>query len=140
MGARLAYLDTLKVLLVLGVIAMHSAITYGLDGSWYLESYDEMSGAVVDLVTAVLGVGWLFGLAFALQPIPAPAEVKFLALLVAGVAGSFSVTAVVQSVAPFRHTRPTLRPASSRRSARPRGIRMRDTEARREASRPIRSP
>jgi peptidoglycan/LPS O-acetylase OafA/YrhL len=59
MGARLAYLDTLKVLLVLGVIAMHSAITYGLDGSWYLESYDEMSGAVVDLVTAVLGVGWL---------------------------------------------------------------------------------
>ena len=409
MGARLAYLDTLKVLLVVGVIAMHTAITYGLDGSWYLESYDEMSGAVVDLVTAVLGVGWLFGLglffliagrlstpslerkgprlfarerlirlgiplvaytllvspfleyvayrenehgtealwpfvheqvwhfapgptwfleallvfslalalwralhghavppvwrrlrgievagvalliaiaafaahlafpvgseqfhlqlamfpqyvilfslgaaagrrgwletltpqlqrrcglagviaalalpavllaggffdggaaaedrfeggwhwqaaagalvegvlatcvslwavghfrahqeryfrplirrmappaygafiihppvlvglAFALQPIPVPAELKFLALLVAGVAGSFSVTAVVQSVAPFRHTRPTLRPASSRRSARPREIRMRDTEARREASRPIRSP
>jgi peptidoglycan/LPS O-acetylase OafA/YrhL len=82
----------------------------------------------------------LVGLAFALQPIPAPAELKFLALLVAGVAGSFSVTAVVQSVAPFRHTRPTLRPASSRRSARPREIRMRDTEARREASRPIRSP
>ena len=62
MSARLAYLDTLKVLLVVGVIAMHTAITYGLDGSWYLESYDEMSGAVVDLVTAVLGVGWLFGL------------------------------------------------------------------------------
>jgi len=62
MGARLAYLDTLKVLLVVGVIAMHTAISYGLDGSWYLESYDEMSGAVVDLVTAVLGAGWLFGL------------------------------------------------------------------------------
>jgi glucan biosynthesis protein C len=62
MSARLAYLDTLKVLLVVGVIAMHTAITYGLDGSWYLESYDEMSGAVVDLVTAVLGLGWLFGL------------------------------------------------------------------------------
>jgi hypothetical protein len=30
MGARLAYLDTLKVLLVVGVIAMHTAITYGL--------------------------------------------------------------------------------------------------------------
>jgi glucan biosynthesis protein C len=62
MSARLAYLDTLKVLLVVGVIAMHTAITYGLDGSWYLESYDEMSGVVVDGVTALLGVGWLFGL------------------------------------------------------------------------------
>jgi glucans biosynthesis protein C len=62
MGARLAYLDTLKVLLVVGVIAMHTAITYGLDGSWYLESYDEMSGGVVDGITALLGVGWLFGL------------------------------------------------------------------------------
>lgn len=62
MGARLAYLDTLKVLLVVGVLAMHTAITYGLDGSWYLESYDEMSGGVVDVVTALLGVGWLFGL------------------------------------------------------------------------------
>lgn len=62
MSARLAYLDTLKVLLVVGVIAMHTAITYGLDGSWYLESYDEMSPGVVDVVTASLGVGWLFGL------------------------------------------------------------------------------
>jgi glucan biosynthesis protein C len=62
MSSRLAYLDAIKVVLVVGVIAMHSAITYGLDGSWYLESYDEMSGAVVGLVTAVLGVGWLFGL------------------------------------------------------------------------------
>ena len=62
MSARLAYLDTLKVLLVVGVIAMHTAITYGLDGSWYLESYDEMSGGVVAGVTALLGVGWLFGL------------------------------------------------------------------------------
>ena len=62
MSSRLAYLDALKVVLVVGVIAMHTAITYGLDGSWYLESYDEMSGAVVALVTSVLGVGWLFGL------------------------------------------------------------------------------
>jgi hypothetical protein len=62
MRFRLAYLDTVKVLLVIGVIAMHTAITYGLDGSWYLESFDEMSGAVVDLVTGVLGIGWLFGL------------------------------------------------------------------------------
>src|SRR5829696_803565 len=62
MSARLAYLDTLKVLLVVGVIAVHSAITYGLDGSWYLESYDEMSAGVVDAVTALLGVGCIFRL------------------------------------------------------------------------------
>jgi glucan biosynthesis protein C len=62
MRSRLAYLDTIKVLLVVGVIAMHTAITYGLDGSWYLESYDQMSAGLVDLVTAILGVGWLFGL------------------------------------------------------------------------------
>jgi glucan biosynthesis protein C len=59
---RLAYLDNLKILLVVGVIAMHAAITYGFDGSWYLESYDEMSGAVVDGLTILLGTGWLFGL------------------------------------------------------------------------------
>jgi hypothetical protein len=62
MSPRLAHLDTVKVLLVVGVIAMHTAITYGLDGSWYLESYDQMSAGLVDLVTAVLGIGWLFGL------------------------------------------------------------------------------
>ena len=57
---RLAYLDNLKTLLVVGVIALHAAITF--DGSWYLESYDEMSSAVVDVLTIVLGTGWLFGL------------------------------------------------------------------------------
>jgi Acyltransferase family len=62
MKQRLDYLDNLKILLVLGVIAVHTAITYGLDGSWYLESYDQMTSAVVDLVTVVLGIGWLFGL------------------------------------------------------------------------------
>jgi glucan biosynthesis protein C len=62
MRSRLAYLDAIKVLLVVGVIAMHSAITYGLDGSWYLESYEEMPGGVVDAITILLGTGWLFGL------------------------------------------------------------------------------
>jgi acyltransferase-like protein len=62
MQRRLAYLDTLKILLVVGVIALHTAITYGFDGSWYLESYDEMTGALVDVLTVVLGTGWLFGL------------------------------------------------------------------------------
>jgi surface polysaccharide O-acyltransferase-like enzyme len=38
MNRRLAYLDNLKVLLVVGVIAVHSAVTYGFDGTWYLES------------------------------------------------------------------------------------------------------
>src|SRR5215211_1142169 len=62
MKQRLAYLDNLKVLLVAGVIAGHAAITYGLDGSWYLESYDKMADALVPALTVVLGVGWLFGL------------------------------------------------------------------------------
>jgi glucans biosynthesis protein C len=62
MTRRFAYLDDLRVLLVVGVIAVHAAITYGLDGSWYLESYEEMAGVVVAAVTVVLGVGWLFGL------------------------------------------------------------------------------
>ena len=62
MKQRLAYLDNLKILLVIGGIALHTAITYGFDGSWYLESHDEMTGAVVDAVTVVLGTGWLFGL------------------------------------------------------------------------------
>ena len=60
--SRLAYLDNLKVLLVVGVIAVHAAITYGIDGSWYLESYDEMPDAVLAPVAVLLGVGWLFGL------------------------------------------------------------------------------
>jgi glucans biosynthesis protein C len=59
---RLEYLDNLKVLLVIGVIAVHAAVTYGFDGSWYLESYDEMTGALVDALTVVIVIGWLFGL------------------------------------------------------------------------------
>jgi glucan biosynthesis protein C len=59
---RLPYLDNLKVLLVVGVIGVHSAVTYGFDGTWYLESYDQMTGAVVDALTVVIVVGWLFGL------------------------------------------------------------------------------
>src|SRR3954454_16838498 len=62
MRSRQAHLDAIKVLLIVGVIAMHAAITYGLDGSWYLESYEEMAGPVVDAITVCLGVGWLFGL------------------------------------------------------------------------------
>jgi hypothetical protein len=41
-GGRVAYLDNLKVLLVVGVIAVHTAIIYGVDGSFYLEGYNSM--------------------------------------------------------------------------------------------------
>jgi glucan biosynthesis protein C len=61
-GGRLAYLDNLKVLLVVGVIAVHSAITYGIDGSWYLEDYDSMSDVSVGVLTVFVAVGFLFGL------------------------------------------------------------------------------
>jgi glucans biosynthesis protein C len=61
-GGRLAYLDNLKVLLVVGVIAVHSAITYGVDGSWYLEDYDSMSDVSVGVLTVFVAVGFLFGL------------------------------------------------------------------------------
>jgi hypothetical protein len=62
MSSRLPYLDTLKVLLVVGVIAVHTAVTYGFDGTWYLQSYDEMAGPVVGALTVVIVIGWLFGL------------------------------------------------------------------------------
>jgi peptidoglycan/LPS O-acetylase OafA/YrhL len=61
-GARLTYLDNLKVLLVAGVIAVHSAITYGVDGSWYLEDYESMTDVAVGLLTVFVAVGFLFGL------------------------------------------------------------------------------
>jgi glucans biosynthesis protein C len=62
MKQRLAYLDNLKVLLVAGVIAVHTAITYGFDGAWYLESYDTMASGIVDALTVLIVIGWLFGL------------------------------------------------------------------------------
>jgi hypothetical protein len=61
-GARLAYLDNLKVLLVVGVIGVHAAITYGVDGSWYLEDYDSMTNVSIGLLTIFVAVGFLFGL------------------------------------------------------------------------------
>jgi glucan biosynthesis protein C len=59
---RLTYLDNLKVLLVVGVIGVHAAITYGVDGSWYLEDYDPMAEVAVGLITVFVAVGFLFGL------------------------------------------------------------------------------
>lgn len=60
--ARHAYLDNLKVALVVGVITMHAAITYGFSGSWYLESYDELPGAVLGPLTVLMAIGATFGL------------------------------------------------------------------------------
>jgi Acyltransferase family len=62
MKQRLAYLDNMKMLLVVGVIGVHSSVTYGFDGTWYLESCDEMASGVVDALTVVIVIGWLFGL------------------------------------------------------------------------------
>lgn len=59
---RLAYLDNIKVLLVCGVIAVHTAITYGVEGDWYLERYRTMSDVAVALVSAPIVIGFLFGL------------------------------------------------------------------------------
>jgi glucans biosynthesis protein C len=59
---RFVYLDNLKVLLVVGVIAVHAAIIYGVDGSFYLEDYDSMGDVTVGLLTVLAGAGFLFGL------------------------------------------------------------------------------
>ena len=59
---RLAYLDNLKVLLVVGVIAVHSGITYGVDGAWYLEDYESMTDVAIGLLTVLIASGALFGL------------------------------------------------------------------------------
>jgi Acyltransferase family len=61
-SAHFGYLDNLKVLLVVGVIAVHSAITYGVDGAWYLEDYDSMADVSIGALTGFVGVGFLFGL------------------------------------------------------------------------------
>src|SRR5215218_6853457 len=61
-GGRLAYLDNLKVLLVAGVIGVHTAIIYGVDGSFYLEDYDSMADVSIGVLTIFVGVGFLFGL------------------------------------------------------------------------------
>lgn len=62
MTERWPYLDNIKVILICGVIALHVSITYGFEGSWYLESYDQMSDALIIAITIALGTGWLFGL------------------------------------------------------------------------------
>ncbi|HEX8742508.1 MAG TPA: acyltransferase [Thermoleophilaceae bacterium] len=59
---RSAYLDNLKVLLVAGVIAVHTSITYGVDGSWYLESLEPAADPVTGALIVPVGIGFLFGM------------------------------------------------------------------------------
>ncbi|HEX8645780.1 MAG TPA: acyltransferase, partial [Thermoleophilaceae bacterium] len=49
-------------LLVCGVIAVHTSITYGVDGSWYLESLEPAADPVSGLLTVFAGIGFLFGM------------------------------------------------------------------------------
>jgi hypothetical protein len=56
---RFAYLDNLKVLLVVGVIGVHTAIIYGVEGSFYLEDYQSMGGAAAGVLTVFTAVGFL---------------------------------------------------------------------------------
>jgi len=65
-GARLAYLDNLKVVLVAGVIVAHAAMTYGAAGTWVFESGD-VGGSTLASVTEILfsvliGIGVMFAM------------------------------------------------------------------------------
>jgi hypothetical protein len=50
------------VLLVVGVIAVHTAIVYGVTGSFYLEDYDSIAETTAAVLTTFVAVGFLFGL------------------------------------------------------------------------------
>jgi glucans biosynthesis protein C len=54
--ARLNYLDTLKVILIILVIALHTAITYGALGGWpYTDPVqDEMTSILLTMVTGLV--------------------------------------------------------------------------------------
>lgn len=60
-SARLIYLDNLKIVLTVGVIVAHAAMTYGAVGSWVCEE-PSLSGAVEGVLSAFVGVGAMFGL------------------------------------------------------------------------------
>jgi peptidoglycan/LPS O-acetylase OafA/YrhL len=55
-AARLYYLDTLRAVLICLVIALHTAIAYGGDGSWtYVDpAKSEVAGILLTLVTALV--------------------------------------------------------------------------------------
>lgn len=55
-GTRLAYLDSLRAILIILVIALHTAITYGAIGDWTFEDpfQTEVSGIVLTFVTSTV--------------------------------------------------------------------------------------
>jgi hypothetical protein len=65
-SARLAYLDSLKVVLVAGVIVGHAAMTYGASGTWILEVGDYGRPSLSGVPEALLSVGIALGALFAI--------------------------------------------------------------------------
>ena len=63
---RLVYLDNLKVVLVIGVIVAHAAMTYGAAGTWIFEAEQyggsTLTGTTTALLSAAIGFGVLFGM------------------------------------------------------------------------------
>lgn len=55
-AARLVYLDTIRVVLIALVIALHTAITYGASGDWTYEdpAQTELSGILLTFVTTMV--------------------------------------------------------------------------------------
>ena len=46
---RLSYIDSLKVLLTILVVVVHSAVTYGSEGGWYYEEATNALPAIIPL-------------------------------------------------------------------------------------------
>ena len=65
-GGRIGALDNLKVVLVIGVILGHAAMTYGAAGSWIFEARryggGTLTGPVKALASAAIGLGVLFAM------------------------------------------------------------------------------
>jgi glucans biosynthesis protein C len=65
---RLAYIDNLRTVLIIGVILGHLSVTYGLPADWYYKEGGDTS-PIVDafgLVLLVIGLGFAMGLFFIL--------------------------------------------------------------------------
>ena len=60
-GARLVYLDSLRIVLTAGVIVAHAAMTYGAAGTWVYEE-PSLSDVAAGVLGFLVGVGVMFGL------------------------------------------------------------------------------
>jgi glucans biosynthesis protein C len=64
-GARLLFIDNLRILLICGVVVLHLAVTYGAVGSWYYQdpAKDTLTAALLTILTATgqaCGMGVFF--------------------------------------------------------------------------------